>query len=279
MRRGRDYLLITNGSVGTAGFGNHKHNDLLGFEYHVDGAPVFVDPGSYVYTADPDARNLFRSTRSHNTLSVGDEEQNELRPDWLFRMFEQGPSTASRDRRAERRHEIPRSAITATHGSRSPSCTNARSRLSRGDGVVTILDVLTGSGIHRLRWHFHLAPGVGRPRDRGPVRRYSVWRPCCCRCTTPEGLRCTVGAAWYSAVVRRSRSVRMPRLRHRGSPAGAARVHVANRSFSDHAMTPARLVMYLRDRVQLRSRLRRFKTLYFPSPRPRCRKMPSIRPG
>ncbi len=50
MRRGRDYLLVTNGIVGTAGFGNHKHNDLLGFEYHVDGVPVLVDPGSYVYT-------------------------------------------------------------------------------------------------------------------------------------------------------------------------------------------------------------------------------------
>src|SRR6185295_18720338 len=27
-----DYLLVTNGIVGTGGFGNHKHNDLLGFE-------------------------------------------------------------------------------------------------------------------------------------------------------------------------------------------------------------------------------------------------------
>ena len=54
----------------------------------MDGVPVIVDPGSYVYTSDPDARNLFRSTRSHNTISVDGEEQNEFRPDWLFRMFE-----------------------------------------------------------------------------------------------------------------------------------------------------------------------------------------------
>ena len=77
MRRNDDYLLITNGIVGTGGFGNHKHNDLLSFEYHAAGAAVIVDPGSYVYTSDPDARNLFRSTRSHNTLSVDDQEQNE----------------------------------------------------------------------------------------------------------------------------------------------------------------------------------------------------------
>src|SRR6185503_10015179 len=70
------------------GFGNHKHNDLLGFEYHVGGEPVIIDPGSYVYLPDPDARNLFRSTKSHNTISVDDHEQNDLRPDSLFRMFE-----------------------------------------------------------------------------------------------------------------------------------------------------------------------------------------------
>ena len=81
------YLLVTNGMVGTNGFGNHKHNDLLSFEYHDRGAAVIVDPGSYVYTSDPDARNHFRSTRAHNTLIVDREEQNEFKPEWLFRMF------------------------------------------------------------------------------------------------------------------------------------------------------------------------------------------------
>jgi hypothetical protein len=47
------YLLVTNGIVGTNGFGNHKHNDLLSFEYHHHGVPLIVDPGSYVYTSTP----------------------------------------------------------------------------------------------------------------------------------------------------------------------------------------------------------------------------------
>ena len=88
VRTPRVFLLVTNGVVGTAGFGNHKHNDQLAFEYHLDGVPVFVDPGSHVYTSDPESRNRFRSTASHNTLMVDDVEQNEFKAEWLFRMFE-----------------------------------------------------------------------------------------------------------------------------------------------------------------------------------------------
>jgi hypothetical protein len=82
------YLLVTNARVGTNGFGNHKHNDLLSFEFHSDGTPLIVDPGSYVYTSDPDARNLFRGTAYHNTLTLDAVEQNDIRLDYLFRMFE-----------------------------------------------------------------------------------------------------------------------------------------------------------------------------------------------
>jgi len=48
MRSGGHCLLVTNGLVGTNGFGNHKHNDQLSFEYHHTGTPLIVDPGSYV---------------------------------------------------------------------------------------------------------------------------------------------------------------------------------------------------------------------------------------
>ena len=70
MRSASHYLLASNGIVGTKGFGNHKHNDQLSFEYHAAGVPLIVDPGSFVYTSDFDARNLFRSTASHNTLQI-----------------------------------------------------------------------------------------------------------------------------------------------------------------------------------------------------------------
>lgn len=159
VRKSTHYLLITNARVGTSGFGNHKHNDLLSFEFHSRGVPLIVDPGSYLYTSNPDARNLFRGTRSHNTLMIDGVEQNDVRPDYLFRMFE----TSTVEHVA---FEVSESAVTY-HGrhtgyERLPSpVTHDRLftfDLQRGDLAIT--DRLSGSGAHRLEWHFHFAPGV-----------------------------------------------------------------------------------------------------------------------
>jgi hypothetical protein len=204
MRRRRDYLIVTNGVVGTAGFGNHKHNDLLGFEYHHDGLPVLVDPGSYVYTSDAAARNLFRSTPYHNTLSIDGEEQNEIRPEWLFRTFEKAdPEHLAVDRtdghlRYRGRHRgylrLPQ-----------PVVHERTLMLARDDGAVTIEDVLTGTGRHRLRWHFHFAPGVAVVQAAGGAFDIQLANATL-RLTPPPGLHHSVGAAWYSP----SYGVRIP---------------------------------------------------------------------
>ena len=204
VRAARNYLLITNGVVGTAGFGNHKHNDLLGFEFHVDGTPVLVDPGSYVYTSDPDARNLFRSTRSHNTLMIDGEEQNELRPDWLFRLIEKATpehlAVVEHDDRLEYRGRHRGYARLP-----QPVAHDRTFTLSRASGALSILDVLEGQGAHRVRWHFHFAPGVevvSRGAGRFDIQAARV----ALTMTTPSELRPTVSAAWYSP----SYGVRVP---------------------------------------------------------------------
>lgn len=155
-----DYLLISNSIVGTKGFGNHKHNDQLSFEFHLNGQPIVVDPGSFVYTSDFDARNRFRSTAYHNTLMIDGVEQNETNPQWIFRLFESAHaehlffSDDPRELHYRGRH-------------------SGYSRLENGPVIhertfvwmprqqgLLILDQLNGSGNHQLAWHFHLAPGV-----------------------------------------------------------------------------------------------------------------------
>jgi uncharacterized heparinase superfamily protein len=160
------YLLVTNGIVGTNGFGNHKHNDQLSFEWHHGGTPLIVDPGSYVYTSDPEARNRFRSTAAHNTLSVDETEQNDLRPDWLFRMFEtSNAETVSFDDRdgvmqyVGRHHGYERLADPVTH--------ERTFRFVIRTGEFSFTDRVIGRGRHRLRWRLQIAPGVSV--DHGPA--------------------------------------------------------------------------------------------------------------
>lgn len=57
----------------------HSHNDKLSFELIVDGKNIVFDPGTYVYTPFSLMRDKFRSTKSHNTIIVGKEEQNNFK--------------------------------------------------------------------------------------------------------------------------------------------------------------------------------------------------------
>jgi len=78
MRHKKDYMVISCGPNGQGGRGGHAHNDKLSFELCVDGEDIIVDPGTYVYTADPEWRNRFRSTKYHNTISFDGIEQNDM---------------------------------------------------------------------------------------------------------------------------------------------------------------------------------------------------------
>ena len=194
VRNGDNYLLVTNSIVGTKGFGNHKHNDQLGFEYHA-GTALVVDPGSYVYTSDPAARNLFRSTAYHNTLMIDGVEQNEINPEWLFRTFEKANAehvsfTVDRNR----------AVYHGRHGgyTRLPEpVTHERTlRFDANTGLLEIDDVLSGSGRHRLAWHFHLAPGVTARVEAGRVVLRAGGREVVL--THPPALSPQVVDAWYS---------------------------------------------------------------------------------
>jgi hypothetical protein len=46
----------------------HFHNDQLAITISINGHPILVDPGSYLYTANSSWRNFFRSEENHNTF-------------------------------------------------------------------------------------------------------------------------------------------------------------------------------------------------------------------
>lgn len=156
----RDAVIVTAGGVGTGGLGSHKHNDLLAIEVQLDGEDVLVDPGTYVYTPDPEARNAFRSTRAHNTVTIDDAEQNRI-PASLFSL-----QNDASPRLIVWKPTPGGGSVTVEHDGygRLPAPVVHRRTVSlaagRGVGVEDMFNCAeSDERSHRLCWTFVLAPG------------------------------------------------------------------------------------------------------------------------
>ena len=87
MRDDKNHVFIDCGPLGLAGRGGHGHNDCLSFEAVLENTPLITDCGAYIYTADYEQRNHFRSTSCHNTPQVDGQELNRfIRPDYLWNL-------------------------------------------------------------------------------------------------------------------------------------------------------------------------------------------------
>jgi hypothetical protein len=72
---GEIYLHFDAAPLGYLSIAAHGHADALAFILHVDGHPVFIDSGTYVYHTEPEWRQYFIGTLAHNTISVDHKNQ------------------------------------------------------------------------------------------------------------------------------------------------------------------------------------------------------------
>jgi uncharacterized heparinase superfamily protein len=160
IRRAGDFTVALDfGGVGLCGLGSHAHNDDLSLCLEWRRRPVIVDPGSFLYSSDPDARNRFRSTRLHNTLMIDHREQRELTTS-IFSL--PGADTAF----CAAPMEAGPWAFQRPIGPR----TRHRREVKVTPGAMVVRDFVEGSGRHRLRWSFQLHPDVeARLTSRGVV--------------------------------------------------------------------------------------------------------------
>ena len=63
------------GHVGQCGNGGHAHCDQLSITLAVDGVSIIDDPGTGVYTPNPELRNRFRGSQVHSTIHINGMEQ------------------------------------------------------------------------------------------------------------------------------------------------------------------------------------------------------------
>jgi hypothetical protein len=150
-----DHLVFSAQNNGIRGVGSHTHNDKLSFTLSVFEDEYLVDPGTYVYTPDPSLRQLFRSTRMHNTVEIDGEEQNRIDLSNLFMLED--------DAYVEVLESIEGKKIRARHTGyhRLAEPVTHERTIERMENCKWLLkDEFMGQGKHKLNWTFIVGPGI-----------------------------------------------------------------------------------------------------------------------
>lgn len=75
---GEALLVFDHGPLGYLSLAAHGHADALSLWLHVDGRPVLIDAGTFLYHASDGWRDHFRGTAAHNTLSIDGRDSSEV---------------------------------------------------------------------------------------------------------------------------------------------------------------------------------------------------------
>ena len=129
-------LILDHGPLGYLSIAAHGHADALSVWLHLDGEPVLIDAGTYLYHAGGEWRDYFRGTRAHNTLCIGGADQSRI----------SGALNWSRKARAWRvTPDDGMDTVTARHDGyvRDFGLMHER-RAERNDDGYTIIDRLAG---------------------------------------------------------------------------------------------------------------------------------------
>ncbi len=78
VRNERLHLIFDAGPLGYPAMAAHGHADALSFCLAIRGRWWLVDPGTYTYHREHDARDYFRGTRAHNTLTIDGADQSQI---------------------------------------------------------------------------------------------------------------------------------------------------------------------------------------------------------
>ncbi|WP_027151380.1 heparinase II/III-family protein [Mesorhizobium sp. WSM2561] len=154
-------LTFDHGPLGYLSIAAHGHADALSLTLCIDGEPVLVDPGTWLYGSGGVWRDWFRSTPAHNTLNIEGKSQSIIAGEfnWSHRaiaeLVESEPGTHWKLRA---RHDGYRSRFGVVH---------QRTVTHQADGIVVTDQLLGGRRVAEVV--FQLAAGLGANRDESTV--------------------------------------------------------------------------------------------------------------
>ncbi|MBI4994749.1 alginate lyase family protein [Candidatus Peregrinibacteria bacterium] len=171
MRKNDFYCIVDCGEGGQDGNAGHAHNDTLSFELNINGEDFIIDPGTYVYTSDPNARNHFRSTRMHNTVMIDNEEINRFRKDTVFSMRSDAFVQINKWDSDEMKD-----CLDAQHNGYKRLKNSVIHRrvfdFDKKNATLKITDNFMGKGEHALSFYFHFAPGTEVKKIGGKIEAF-----------------------------------------------------------------------------------------------------------
>ena len=200
MRGGDAYLAVDAGTNGQGGMGGHAHNDTLSFEFAFGGRPWVIDPGTYLYTADFEARNQFRSSRYHNVLVIDGRELNRFDPRNLFAMQEDARPVVHAWSTSPQRD-----LLIASHRGYErlapPASVRRTFRFQKPDGRLLVMDDVRCAGRHAFTCDLHFAPAT--IEIEGQVAWIesagSEWGLAVCVVSPAAGIGVAASTGWTSA--------------------------------------------------------------------------------
>ena len=159
----RVHLVFDHGPQGGDELTSHGHADALSVWMSVDGRPVFIDAGTYLFHAGGNERVRLRESGMHNTLAVADVSLAQAkgafgwktRADAEFLMFRSGPDWA-----VAGRHDGYARTFRTTH----------IRQIERTEGGFSISDTLDGAKeVLPVSIRFLCAPGLEITRRNNTV--------------------------------------------------------------------------------------------------------------
>lgn len=142
---------IDHASLGFGSIAAHGHADALSFQMFIDGKPIFIDPGTYIYHCNLESRNAFRKTENHNTVCINGKDQSEMLGAFLW------------GRKAECRlidySEMPdRIEIIASHDGYTPVIHNRKFIFDRRSELSIVDEIDNVNQLNKIQINYILAP-------------------------------------------------------------------------------------------------------------------------
>lgn len=159
LRSNNFFVFFDAGDIGMNGWGGHGHNDLLSFELAYRNKRFIVDSGTYVYTPDPEMRQLLRSTSSHNTIMIDKQEIAEFLNLFRIKSDFTNPEIKFLDL-----NKNSFDTITVQHHAYermiNPVTVERTITLNKKEESLLIVDQVFGNGKHQIDLFFHFHPEV-----------------------------------------------------------------------------------------------------------------------